>query len=82
MTEKKNYTYTTPGNRNLRIPTNEESHRRFSGIIYETDFDYPTSLTEMASRIASNRKFDQRCKRDRECYLRKKNKNLGGIKQC
>ena len=53
-------------NNNLKIPSREEFHKRFSGVIYPSDYDYPTSLTAMASRIASNLKFDESCKRNRE----------------
>lgn len=55
-----------PNNGNLRVPSREEFHRRFSGVIYLSDFDYPTSLTVMASRIASNLRFDESCKLNRK----------------
>ena len=58
-------------NNNLRIPSRKEFHQRFSGVIYLSDYDYPTSLTAMAARIASNFKFDETCKLKRE--LRKNN---------
>lgn len=37
MTEKRNYTYITPGNGKLKI-TREKSHRYYAGEIYESDF--------------------------------------------
>ena len=55
-----------PNNGNLKVPSREEYYRRFSGVIYLSDFDYPTSLTSMASKIVSNLKFDESCKRNAE----------------
>ncbi len=55
-----------PDNGNLKIPSRKDFHRRFSGIIYLSDYDYPTSLTSMAGRIASNLRFDESCKQNSE----------------
>lgn len=65
MMRSKKTTY-IPDNGNLRIPTREEFHQRFSGIIYLSDYDYPTSLTATANRVASNLRFDETCKLNRE----------------
>lgn len=65
MTKERKKTY-IPDNGNLKIPSREEFHRRFSGIIYASDFDHPISLTDMASRIASNHRFDETCRQNYE----------------
>lgn len=61
MNFSKKSTY-IPNNGNLRIPSRQEFHKRFSGVIYQSDFNAPIPLTVMAGRIASNIKFDENCK--------------------
>ena len=38
-------------------------HSTFGGKIYESDFDGYTSISSIASRILSDRRFDNQCKR-------------------
>lgn len=71
MKTKKNPTY-MPNNDYLKIPSRQEFHQRFSGVIYLNDYSYPTSLTTVANRVASNLKFDETCKLNRE--LKESNK--------
>lgn len=61
MNKIKKSTY-IPDNGHLKIPSRTEFHRRFSGVVYKSDYDAPTSLTTIAGRIASNIKFDETCK--------------------
>lgn len=65
MNISKKSTY-IPNNGNLRIPSREEFHKSFSGVIYQSDFNQYIPLTTMASRIASNLRFNETCKRYRE----------------
>lgn len=74
MNKLKKITY-LPNNGHLKIPSREEFHRRFSGIVYKSDYDAPTSLTAIAGRIASNIKFDETCKTYIELRENNKPKN-------
>ena len=61
MRETRNY-YTTPSNY-------AEDHTRFGGLIYKGDFEteyYPEHGRNIASRIASDWKFDERCRKNAE----------------
>lgn len=46
------------------IPTREEFHRSFAGVIYDSDFDTTCdhSPIDMGSRIITTKKFDNHCK--------------------
>lgn len=44
-----------------RFKTN---HSSFSGYVYDYDFNGYTSMTDIASRIASDLTFDKTCKRE------------------
>lgn len=54
-------------NNTLSIPTRKDFHQRFSGYIYNSDFNtkYKTYPSNIASRIVSDRKFDEQCKRNK-----------------
>lgn len=41
-------------------------HTTFGGKIYFTDFDRKTTLSEIAEKIISDRKFDQQCMKNAE----------------
>lgn len=41
-------------------------HTTFGGKIYHSDFDRKTTLSEMAEKITSDRKFDQQCRKNAE----------------
>ena len=50
-----------------------ENHNTFGGTLYDSDFDTTYSGTHnIASRIATDIKFDQMCKKNYEKKLRKK----------
>lgn len=65
MSEKRKTTYVP---NNSRIPTREEFHRSFAGKIYQFDFGTEgnqiqrRSLASTASRIISDKRFDESCK--------------------
>lgn len=46
------------------IPTREEFHRSFAGVIYEYDFDTSGehSIKDMATRIKAANNFDNQCR--------------------
>ncbi len=44
--------------------TYQVDHTTFGGIIYTSDFDRKTTLSDIASRIENDRKFDEQCKRN------------------
>lgn len=44
--------------------TREELHRTFGGKIYGYDFEGCVSMTVMAKRIATDEKFDARCRKN------------------
>ena len=50
-------------------------HSTFGGTICASDFDRKTSLSDVASRIESNKKFDEQCRKN---ILNKQ--NYGGNK--
>lgn len=41
-------------------------HTTFGGKIWDSDYDGYNSMTDIASRIISDWKFDEQCKRDIE----------------
>lgn len=41
-------------------------HSAFGGIIYEGDFDERRSIKDMASRILSDWRFDNQCRKNAE----------------
>ena len=49
-----------------------EDHTRFSGTITNYSFDGHTSITDIAEQINSDRKFDERCRRNIEIRDRAK----------
>lgn len=67
MTSTKNY-YTS---------SNYTNHSAFGGNIYNYDYDGYTSMEDIASRIASDLKFDKRCKNNAENRDRAKNYKKG-----
>ena len=50
-------------------------YTRFGGKINNYDFDGHTTLTEIASRIASDMNFDRRCAKNIELFRNYKNNN-------
>lgn len=67
MTESKT---TTQSYNNLHIPTREELHRNFGGVIYQSDFstghrekDYLSGST-IAKRIETDRNNEKRLRKD------------------
>lgn len=44
----------------------------FGGIVYKSDFDTYRSLSDIASRIASDLRFDKQCKKNIEYRTRQK----------
>lgn len=64
MKETRNY-YTTL--------SNYADHTTFGGVIYSYDFDGCSNISDIASRIIADKKFDERCKRD--AINRDRNKN-------
>ena len=55
MKETRNY-YTTP--------CNYADHTRFGGNVYNYDYEGYNNMSDIASRIISDWKFDERCKRE------------------
>lgn len=68
MTNTRNY-YTTS--------SNYADHTRFGGNIYNYDFDGYTSMSDIATRIISDRKFDEQCKKNIEQRNKQKNFKKG-----
>lgn len=55
----------------------EVDHTTFGGIIYASDFDRKPTLSDIASRIESDQKFNEKCRKNilnRKIY--------GGKKKC
>lgn len=56
----------------------EVDHTKFGGLIYPSDFDTNyrgkdnTYGSSIAMRIISDRKFDDQCKKNKECIRRNK----------
>ena len=42
----------------------EPNHSTFGGIVYNYDFDGYTSMSCIADRIISDRKFDEQCRKN------------------
>ena len=60
--------------RNYYTPENYKTdHSTCSSVIYKYDFDGYVSMADMAERIVSDWKFDERCRKNTEA--RNKNKN-------
>lgn len=51
----------------------ETDYSTFGGYIYSYDFDGYNSICDIASRIASDMKFDKRCRKNAENKTRTKN---------
>lgn len=50
-----------------------ENHNTFGGTLYDSDFNTTYSGTHnIASRIAADMRFDQKCKKNYEAKTRKK----------
>lgn len=64
MKETRNY-YTTP--------SNYSSHTTFGGNISNYSFDAHTTMSDIASQIISDWKFDQQCKQNAKNRDEKKN---------
>ena len=71
MKETRNY-YTTP--------SNYADHTRFGGKISNYSFNVHTTMSDIASQIISDWKFDQQCKRNAENRDEKKNYTKKGNK--
>lgn len=48
------------------------NHRTFGGNIYNYDYDGYTTMSDIVARIESDRKFDERCKKNIEQREREK----------
>lgn len=46
--------------------TNHDYHSTFGGAVYQGDFDARSSMSDIASRIRSDFKFDERCRTNAE----------------
>lgn len=46
------------------IKNYKQNNSRFGGVIYRGDFDEYHSLTNIAARIASDLRFDERCRKN------------------
>ena len=68
MKETRNY-YTTP--------SNYTDHTTFGGVIYNYDFDGYSSISDIASRIIADKRFDEQCKQDAANRDRNKNYKKG-----
>lgn len=68
----------TESTNNFQPATREEMHRTFGGLIYESDFnsEYWHNITRnrsiIADRIASDWRFDQKCRKNAEIRERTK----------
>lgn len=67
MTRKRNY-YTS---------SNYNDHTTFGGYVYNYDFDGHISISDMANRIISDKKFDEKCRKLGEDNKHKKNNKKG-----
>ena len=56
--------YCTPSNYNV-------AKSAFSGIIYKGDYDNYHSMSDIAERIASDLRFDEKCRKNEEIRNRK-----------
>ena len=52
------------------------NHSEYGGKIYVSDFDRKTSLTEIAAKIAADKKFDHQCNTNIKSRI-----NSGGYKK-
>ena len=57
--------------------SNHTDHSNFGGYVYNYDFDGYTSMSDIAARIISDRKFDEKCKKSAENRDRTKNYKKG-----
>jgi len=59
------------------IPTREEFHRSFAGVIYDCDFDTSGegSIKNIESRIRTTKSFDNQCKSN---YIARKRRSTYG----
>ena len=69
MKDTRNY-YTTPSNYTT-------DHTRFGGNIYNYDYEGYNSMSDIASRIISDWKFDEKCKKKAENRDRARNYKKG-----
>lgn len=52
----------TNSTRNYYTPSNYADHSTFGGSVYNYDFEGYTSMSEIATRIVSDKKFDKQCR--------------------
>lgn len=57
--------------------SNYTDHSSFGGYVYNYDFDGYISMSEIAARIISDRKFDKLCKINSEQRTKYKNYKKG-----
>lgn len=61
-------------NRNYYTSSNYADHSSFGGNIYNYDFDGYNSISSIASRIISDLKFDEQCRKNIQLRNRKNKK--------
>lgn len=47
-----------------KATTYQADHTTFGGIIYPSDYDKKITLSEIASRIENDRKFNEQCRKN------------------
>lgn len=57
------------------ITYQNRNHNTFGGRVYNSDFEY-MNLSDVASRIMADKRFDEQCLKDRECREEYKNEEL------
>ena len=57
---------------------NKPDYTTFGGVVYNYDFEGYVSIYDMISRIASDLRFDDRCKKNIEHMERKRRKVTNG----
>lgn len=58
--------------KNYYTSSNYKDHTKFSGIIYNYDFNEYNSMVDIAAKIESDKKFDKQCERNIQLQLRNK----------
>lgn len=49
-------------------------HTKFGGLVFQSDFDRKTTMSEVVGHIISDMKFDEQCRKN----IKSRRKNNGG----
>ena len=67
----------TNGTKNYYSTPSKPDRSTFGGNVYNYDFDGYNSISDITSRIISDWRFDEKCRKNGENYKRKQSQKKG-----